>query len=120
MKLEQYLTKWEPGETEWMDEAPYPGPEFVSDVEEFTRIMVNCGRQMSQMYSDIATVFGMSVQTFTDMFSKVSEAIVDLGKMIAPLSSSHQDQDQPKGIVIHRNYGPYAGMGFDRQGRKRY
>lgn len=120
MRLELYQTKWEPGETEWMDEAPYPGPEFVSDIELFTHIMVNRGQQINKMYADIANAFGMSVQMFTDLYGRVSEALVDLGKAIAPLSSSHRDQDQPKGIVIHRNHGPYAGSGFDRHGRKRY
>lgn len=101
--------------TEWIDEAPYPGPAFRTvqeELDEFTHAFSSWGRGVSGSY-------GTMVHKIAEAFRKADETAQK-----AVLAT--EDRDWSLVPPVYKtpkppnHYGPRPKRNFDRRGRKTF
>lgn len=102
--------------TEWMDEEPYPGPEWP-------RPGLPWSSEYSDPFADFKLAIKAAMKAYAESFEKIS-----LGIWLPP--APPEPPKPPLGKkkvgsrempIIQHNAGPYSGdFQFDHRGRKRY
>lgn len=106
----------EPYPTEWMDEVPYPGPDFHEPFYELNVL----GRSLGKAVVDI---FQRAFDELALGFKAASESISKNDFILWPPEPTKPpiaDRDKPKGMERRQRHGPYEGSGYSHRGRKRY